>query len=150
MKSFFIELFQYNHNYNQKTLPLLRDNEEKISEKLLKLHSHVVNVHSIWNSKITKSFINHKPWDIFPITELINNDKENFNTSISIIEGHDLDEKIGYAISSGKTFNNSVKDILFHAINHSSYHRGQIATELRQCTIDPIMTDWIFYKWENS
>ena len=48
--------------------------------------------------------------------------------------------------SKGETFSNKIKDILFHIINHSTYHRAQIATDLKQNGIEPINTDYIFYK----
>ncbi|WP_185211767.1 DinB family protein [Sphingobacterium mizutaii] len=35
---------------------------------------------------------------------------------------------------------------MFHIINHSNYHRAQIATELRKQEIEPIQTDYIKYK----
>ncbi|QLH28398.1 MAG: hypothetical protein HWD63_02710 [Candidatus Parvibacillus calidus] len=39
-----------------------------------------------------------------------------------------------------------MKDIIFHIINHSTYHRGQIAMEFRQSGLEPLNTDYIFYK----
>ncbi|MNR31393.1 DinB family protein [compost metagenome] len=65
---------------------------------------------------------------------------------MAIIDEFDLDLPINYSLSTGKMFTHSIRDILFQIINHSTYHRGQIATEFRQCNMEPILTDWIVYK----
>lgn len=39
-----------------------------------------------------------------------------------------------------------IKDIMFHIVNHSTYHRAQIATELKDHGIEPLKTDYILYK----
>jgi uncharacterized damage-inducible protein DinB len=46
----------------------------------------------------------------------------------------------------GDTYTNSVQEILFHIINHSTYHRGQIMAQLRESGLEAISTDYIFYK----
>ncbi|UIR55353.1 damage-inducible protein DinB [Sphingobacterium sp. SRCM116780] len=146
MKTFFKELFEYNFNFNQKTLYFLAENQEQISDKLIRLLSHMVNVHGIWNSRILSTKINYKPWDTFSVKELIEIDNANFNSSISIMEKFDLAFEIQYSTFNGKPYNNTIRDILFQIINHSTYHRGQIATVFRECDMKPLLTDWIFYK----
>ena len=146
MKTFFKELFEYNFHFNQKTIAILVENQEQISERLIKLHSHMLNSHGIWNSKIIPTTINNKPWDVHDVKALKEIDQKNFDTSISIIDQFDLDVQIPYTLSSGKSFRDSVRNILFQIINHSTYHRGQLATEFRQCNIEPLLTDWIIYK----
>ena len=39
--------------------------------------------------------------------------------------------------------------MLFHFVNHSTYHRGQIASNLKEHGIEPLVTDYIFYKRKN-
>lgn len=148
MRTFFKELFEYNFNFNQKNLNILAQKPEQFSERLLHLHSHIVNAHGIWNSRIIPAQINYKPWDTFSPKELIERDNKNFNTSISILNGYDLESGIQYSLSNGKSCSNSIRDILFQIINHSTYHRGQIATEFRKCNVEPLLTDWIIYKMD--
>ena len=72
---------------------------------------------------------------------------ENQRTSFEIITNlEDFDKRIAYENSEGKQFINTFKDILFHVINHSTYHRGQIALEFRNNTIEPLASDYILYK----
>jgi uncharacterized damage-inducible protein DinB len=43
-------------------------------------------------------------------------------------------------------FSNTIKDILFHMINHSTHHRAQIAMDMRNNKLEPLPLDYIFYK----
>lgn len=73
-------------------------------------------------------------------------DRINYEHSLLILGDSDLDKTIHYTNTREQVFNNSIRDILFHIINHSTYHRGQIATEFRQNGLDPLVTDFIVYK----
>jgi uncharacterized damage-inducible protein DinB len=57
-----------------------------------------------------------------------------------------FEEMIFYKNSTGKKYENTIREIITHVINHSTYHRGQIAMELRRLGIDPPPTDYIFYR----
>ena len=54
-----------------------------------------------------------------------------------------LGKKLDYRNSKGQLFSARVADILTHVINHASYHRGQIAAEIRASGHAPAMTDYI-------
>ncbi len=49
----------------------------------------------------------------------------------------------GYTNSKGEGWKNSVADILSHVGLHSSYHRGQIALEVRRSGSSPAYTDYV-------
>ena len=146
MKTFFKELFQYNHHFNQAVITALTENPEHTSERCVKLVSHLLNAHQIWNCKIQPGQLPYERLEIHQIQDFREIDQKNFELSMRILDHYDLNQMVRYSISTGKVFNHSVRDILFHVINHSTYHRGQIATEFRQCGLEPLMTDYIFYK----
>ena len=73
-------------------------------------------------------------------------DLENFEHSLELVQNKDFSEKIAYTNSSGQNYANTVQEILFHIINHSTYHRGQIMSLLKNNGVEPITTDYIFYK----
>ena len=50
---------------------------------------------------------------------------------------------IKYRISTGDYYETSVFDILLHVFNHGTYHRGQIAKEMKLHNIEPVNTDYI-------
>ena len=57
----------------------------------------------------------------------------------------DLEGKREYVTTEGKPYSNGLQDMLLHLINHSSYHRGQVASLLRQVGATPLATDLILY-----
>ena len=148
MKSFFKELFEYNNDVNQKVIAAIADHSTEVSEKCLNLQSHIVNVHKIWNAKIIPVENIYGRWQLHPINNLAELDNENFHTSVLILEQFDINAIVKYSNSKGQVFNNSVRDILFQIINHSTYHRAQVATEFRLSGLEPLITDYIFYKWK--
>ena len=148
MESFFKELFEYNNTVNQKVIAAIVGNSTKVSEKCLNLQSHIINTHKIWNAKIIPVENIYERWQLHPVNLLSELDNENFHTSMLILEQFDINAIIKYSNSKGQVFNNSVRDILFQIINHSTYHRAQVATEFRLSGIEPLMTDYIFYKWK--
>jgi len=73
-------------------------------------------------------------------------DKTNYENSLLILDKFDLNEIMNYKTTNGLAFNNSIRDTLFHVINHTSHHRGQIASDFRQNGLEPLVSDYIFYK----
>lgn len=146
MKQFFRELFEYAHHYNQQLGNIITGNTDKISEKTIRLFSHIVNAHQIWNNRIDPKETPFKVWETRPATDCLVIDTQNYNHSLLILTNFDLEKMVAYGNSSGNRFQNSTRDILFHIINHTTYHRAQIATEIRQSGLEPINTDYIMYK----
>lgn len=145
MNENFIELLKYNNHFNQKLITLIFENKMHASEKTQKLINHLINAQQIWNARMqnTEQF---DVWQINDWFQLSSIDSNNFETSLKIVNDFDLNASIQYTNSKGETFSNKIKDILYHIINHSTYHRAQIATDLKQNGIEPINTDYIFYK----
>ncbi len=54
-----------------------------------------------------------------------------------------LGERVAYINSKGERWTNTRLDMVMHVIMHSSYHRGQIAAELRRQEHEPAYTDFI-------
>jgi uncharacterized damage-inducible protein DinB len=57
-----------------------------------------------------------------------------------------LSTLLAYKNVKGEEFSNTIADILMHVVNHSTYHRGQIITMLRQTGHQSLFaTDYIVY-----
>ncbi|MCS3870037.1 putative damage-inducible protein DinB [Chryseobacterium ginsenosidimutans] len=145
MKDKMVDLFEYTYHFNKEMIKVISENLEKVNEKTISLINHTLNAQQVWNSRVLgeKSF---EVWQINPFENLNEINHQNFQKSIEIIENSDLDQRIEYQNSRGTKFENSVFEMLFQAINHSTYHRGQINSLLKQNGIDPVLTDYIFYK----
>ncbi len=146
MKPFFKELFEYGHYFNQQLAEVFAENPGKTSEKSVKLYSHILNAHHIWNHRIDARQPVFGVWEEHPIHHFKTIDDANHAYTLSILDRLELTDSIDYSNTSGQAFANNVQDILFHVVNHSTYHRGQIAIEFRKCGLEPLMTDYIFYK----
>ncbi|NML57382.1 DinB family protein [Chryseobacterium cheonjiense] len=145
MKEKLIDLFEYTFHFNKEIIKVIAENLGKVDEKTISLINHTLNAQQIWNSRILgeQTF---EVWQINPFETLEEINQRNFEKSIEIINNFDPDQKINYQNSRGADFENTVFEMLFQAINHSTYHRGQINSLLKQNGIDPILTDYIFYK----
>lgn len=145
MKEKLVDLFEYTYHFNKEMIKIISENLEKVEEKTISLINHTLNAQQIWNSRILneKSF---EVWQINPFENLNGINQQNFNKSLEIVQKFDPDQKIEYQNSRGTKFENTVFEMLFQAINHSTYHRGQINSLLKQSGITPILTDYIFYK----
>ena len=54
---------------------------------------------------------------------------------------------IAYRNFRGEIWKYQLNQILQHVVNHSTYHRGQITTQLRTLGANPVMTDYLYY-WD--
>lgn len=146
LNNFFKELLEYNHHYNQQLAEMIINGKDKLSEKTFILFSHILNAHHIWNSRINAMSPAFAVWDIQDFDNYLEVNTENYNASLLILEKYELDKLLNYSNTKGQQFSNSIRDILFHAINHSNYHRAQIATEFKNAGLVPLSADYIFYK----
>ena len=122
------------------------ENPDKISDKSVKLFNHILNAHQIWNNRIDQQEKAFEVWGIHNTQDCKSIDKMNIEHSLLTLETFDLYSKIDYTNTNGKYFNNSIRDTLFHVINHSNYHRAQIASNFKQSGITYLVTDYIVYK----
>ncbi|MFP3831569.1 DinB family protein [Chryseobacterium sp. SIMBA_028] len=145
MKEKLIDLFEYTNHFNIEMIKVVSENREIIDDKTISLINHTLNAQQIWNARILRE-ITFEVWQINPFESLVEINHENFLKSIDIITNFDLEKRIEYQNSRGTKFENSIFEMLFHAVNHSTYHRGQINSLLKQNGITPVLTDYIFYK----
>ncbi len=145
MKDFFCDIFEYHNHYNQKIVVSLTANQDKLNERAIPLFSHCINAHQIWNARIlgTESLGVNQLHTLEKCKEI---DRLNYTDTLKILSDFDLDKQIVYKNSKGDEFSNSIQHILFHVANHFTHHKGQLISGLRQSGIEPIVTDYIFYK----
>ena len=56
-----------------------------------------------------------------------------------------LNEVITYTNTKGEEWSYTLGHMMQHVVNHSTYHRGQVTTMLRQLGARPVMTDFLAY-----
>lgn len=145
MKEKFFELFEYTFHFNNEVIQKIIQNQTLLPEKAFRLMNHILNAHQIWNARM----LNEKTfgvWEMHLPEELLEINRSGYQKTKFILENTDLCQNVKYKNSKGDLFENKAEDILFHIINHSTYHRGQIMMLFRESEIEPIVSDYIFYK----
>ncbi|WP_312285574.1 DinB family protein [Chryseobacterium gleum] len=145
MKEKLIDLFEYTYHFNAEVIKVIAENRELVDDKTISLINHTLNAQQIWNARILGE-TTFEVWQNNPFESLQEINHKNFLKSIDLISNLDLDKRIEYQNSRGTKFENSIFEMLFHAVNHSTYHRGQINSLLKQNGITPVAADYIFYK----
>jgi uncharacterized damage-inducible protein DinB len=104
-----------------------------------------------WNSRVPE--VLPKPAD-FPDIEAIrarlaglDRSLQDFAASLTVDR---LGQTLNYKLLNGTPMSGSLGPMLQHMVNHSTYHRGQIATMLRQLGTKSVSTDLIAYHRELS
>ena len=145
MKSKLLELLEYNFHSNEKLLGVSVENFDRLDDKSIKILNHVLNSNQVWNARILDETA-FGIWQMNDAKDWQTINEMNYQKSQYVLNGFDLKDILKYKTSQGVECENSIEDILFHIINHSTYHRGQIAMRFRECDLDPLVSDYIFYK----
>ncbi len=145
MKDLFKEIFEYHHHFNQLLIEQLELHEATLPKRTFPLFCHLLNASQVWNSRV----LNLPPLGIHQVhtysqCTLVNNTI--MEGVIEILEHRDLRETIHYINTAGEAFSNTTRDILFHSANHATHHKGQIISDFRLTGIEPLVTDYIYYK----
>ena len=146
MEPFFHQLFDYNFFCNKKLIESC-SGMKKVPENTLKLFSHILNAHHIWNARLQETDPQLGVWDIHPLGKWEELHYENQRTSFEIISNAaSFEKRISYQTTEGQNYANSLQDILFHIVNHSTHHRAQISNDFRAAGLEPLSLDYIIYK----
>ena len=146
MKVFFNQLFDYNFYCNKKYIEEC-NKLKKVPERSVRLFSHILNAHHIWNNRIFGKPSEYEVWQVHDIKHWGDIHYENQRSSFEITTNtDDFEKRIDYENSEGRLFTNTIQDILFHIINHSTHHRAQISMDFRANDLEPLSMDYIFYK----
>ena len=111
------------------------------------LFSHILNAQHIWISRIHQVPANYERLDIHPVSHFREMHHLNIAGLKQILETEDLDKTVRYSSSFG-TFEDNISHILFQVVNHSTYHRAQVASHFKKNGIQPPVTDFIWLQRE--
>ncbi|WP_343487069.1 DinB family protein [Allomuricauda sp. d1] len=146
MKALFNQLYDYNFYCNRQLIEQCGE-LAAIPENTARLFNHILNAHHLWNSRILNRPAEYGVWQEHPLADWQDIHYENQRTSFEIITNtDDFEKRIDYETTEGRVYASELKDILFHVINHSTHHRGQILMDFRNNGIEPNPFDYIHYK----
>lgn len=146
MKAFFQQVFDYNYHSNKQLIASFAEMEAAPGQSVERFN-HILNAHHIWNARIMELPSEFEVWQVHPSQSWEEIHYDNQRNSFEIITHTDFwERRVKYEDSEGTPFTRSLQDILFHIINHSTHHRGQILMDLRAQGIEPPRQDYIYYK----
>ncbi len=146
MKEYFVKLYSYNVWANKKVINCLVAQRVE-DEKILTLMSHTISALFIWLARIKGNSPAAYPlWKQYTLKELEIMSHEIGHQWLDFINEHsDFSRELVYTNYVGDPYRNKVENIMIHLVNHSTYHRAQIALLLRQKGLAPVNTDFITY-----
>ena len=138
------QFFKYNNWANSLLLEALMANSSSLPESCISLFSHIVNAQTIWACRVSGTIPAVSVWQVntLGLCKVLLEQSVNDLSKIDFPETTDS-RVIKYTTSTGDDYQTSVSDILLHLFNHGTYHRGQIAKEMKLYNIKPVNTDYI-------
>lgn len=112
--------------------------------------AHVVGAEWVWMRRwLGDSPVGFPEWVATPVLDdlrarlsAVEREREAFVAGLS---DADLGRVVAYRDLAGRPFAEPLDGLIRHVVNHSTYHRGQVATQLRQLGVTPPGTDLIVF-----
>jgi uncharacterized damage-inducible protein DinB len=159
----FRRLYDYNSWANRRTLeacaPLndeqftrdLRSSFRSVRDTLV----HILLVEWLWRERwLGRSPDNYPPASDFPTLEAVRRRwaevESNLLGYVASMKPEDLDRVIEHKTTAGVPQAAPLWQMLQHLVNHGTYHRGQVASLLRQLDAKPMGTDLIIFYRERA
>jgi uncharacterized damage-inducible protein DinB len=131
-------LFAYDDWANREEVPHTRE-----SADALRLLNHIIGAQWLWIARLRSEQPRMAVWpDLKPDQALRELDALR-PAWLEILQHDDRARSIDYRNSKGEPWSSRVEEILMHVAMHGTYHRGQIATLIRQAGRTPAYTDFI-------
>jgi uncharacterized damage-inducible protein DinB len=146
MKKYFLKLYHFNAWANDRVLKCLVEQHVK-DDKILGIFGHILAAQFLWLHRIKNlPPPDVKLWGDYSLEMLERMTKDANRQWTEFVEATDsFDRELTYTNYTGDPYTNNVEAIMMHLVNHSSYHRAQVALLLRQNGYEPINTDLITY-----
>ena len=144
MKEYLVSLTAYNSWANMRILKFVTEAGEDRSglmqsssfSTIRQTVLHILDAQFVWFSRLHGVSPTDGPGKNFSGTavdacmKLVESSKE-FETYVASLSDADLQVLISYKTIKGDPFTSKIYEILAHAMNHGTYHRGQLITMLR-------------------
>lgn len=157
---YFVRLFDYEARCTDVVLRSLRDARRTVEqlslaslaapfERAVAIFCHVQAARRLWLHRVEPALAAFPADGVFPVWDLKQAESEAHEMDelwrrlIGTLPARDLAAEIAYTSTEGVDYRSVLADILTHVVNHSSYHRGQIASLVAATGTKPAVTDYI-------
>jgi uncharacterized damage-inducible protein DinB len=138
-------LFAYDDWANRETLAAIAAAGTP-PPRSLKLLAHIAGAERLWLGRLRRESRPAAVWpdvDLAGCRETLHDLAHLWREYLGALNPAGLNATVAYVNSKGEPWTSSVEDILTHTVLHSSYHRGQIAADMRGSGHAPAYTDYI-------
>jgi uncharacterized damage-inducible protein DinB len=111
--------------------------------------AHILGAERVWLSRFVGNPLYLPDLSVYPDFAALEN---GFHELWSELEAYvaslkpaDLDQQLTWTNTLGVTRTQPLANLLFHVVNHSTYHRGQVISLLRQLGYGAPGTDLVYY-----
>jgi uncharacterized damage-inducible protein DinB len=157
------QLYEYNRWANARMLDVVsaltaEQFTKDLSSSFASLRETIVHILSAewiwlkrWQGESPKAMFDAK--DFFELDLLkakwaeVENEQADF---INSLKDESLEEAIAYVNTKGEEWKYPLSQMMQHVVNHSSYHRGQVTTMLRQLGAKAVPLDLLVFIDEKS
>ena len=112
--------------------------------------AHIVGAEWVWLRRwIGESPTSFPEWVTNPrcaaVRAILTTVEQERDEFLARLSDDDLQRSVSYRTLGGQEFCDPLGGLMKHVVNHSTYHRGQVATLLRQFGVKPPSTDLIAF-----
>ena len=143
---YFSRQFTYDAWANTEVLSAIKSASAQSNPRPLKLLAHILSAEQLWLERLLQQPQTTPVWPdpavekCEPQIAKLAGSWQDFLAGLSDSE---LAREVRYKNSKGEPWSSTVQDVLTHVLLHSAYHRGQIASALRDSGVAPAYTDFI-------
>jgi uncharacterized damage-inducible protein DinB len=141
---YYARLLRYDQWANAETLGSLRAG--LAPPKAVRWMGHIVGAGELWLARLRDEPPTIAVWpdlDLEQCAAGIARLAARWPRYLASLSRADLEESLGYRNSLGEYWTSTVSDVLTHVTMHGAYHRGQIASAVRESGQEPAHTDFI-------
>lgn len=158
MKELLLSYVEFNLWANDKIVDVIKNNPEALDKEQIssftsirKTLFHLWDAETIWYKRLSgESLMTWPSKGYTGTTEEFNKafrgQSEQFISLVENMPEGKFSEVVNYTNTKGISFSAAASEIILHAMNHATFHRGQIITMLRNAGVTELpSTDYIAY-----
>jgi len=131
----YAEKFQFDFEANANWADYLAEIDDP-DQDLIRVFSHIINVHHIWIRRVTGKQVESYEWDSLEPRYFARLNNQNLQETLDYLETHIDDQLINYKDASGTMHEDLIDNLLYHILHHSAHHRGQLSAIAQLLKLD--------------
>lgn len=147
-----LRMLEHMYWADRRTLAGLQKGGAADAGRALKLIGHVIAAEAVWLARLQdEDWTRVQIWPEWSLDECAarqNKIEEGYRAFFDSIPDDRLESTIDYRNSKGDRFQTAISDVLMHVAMHGTWHRGQIAMNVRDAGGEPVNSDFVTFTRE--